>query len=181
MSLSQFISKRFGKLTVDQITGGSVACTNISGASLSGSSLTGTTVSCSTFTGGLNTYAPISKGTRITATSNVTISSSQLLSGGIIRTGVTADNTNDVLPSASELISQLNITTNSQASVGTSFSCTYALVGVFNSCNTTLITGTGISIGGLTTFTSGSELTANSRVLTFTLATLSPDSFIVNP
>ena len=140
MSLSQFVSKKFGKLEASSISGGAQTAT-------------------------------VLKGANITSATGVTISASQLLSGCIVRSGNGASQT-DELPSAADLIAQLNILTNTQASVGMSATCQYLLVG---SNPITISGGTDSTIGGTTTFTTGTA-TAGARQLIATLASLSGTS-----
>ena len=139
MSLSQFVSKKFGKLEASSISGGAQTAT-------------------------------VLKGANITSATGVTISASQLLSGCIVRSGNGASQT-DELPSAADLIAQLNILTNTQASVGMSATCQYLLVGN----PITISGGTDSTIGGTTTFTTGTA-TAGARQLIATLASLSGTS-----
>ncbi len=137
MSLSQFVSKRFGK---------------VSSLSAADNDLV--------------------KGVEITATSGVMLTASQLLSGSIVRSAVSTSPTVDGLPSAADLVHQLNIATNTKASAGMSFTCQYTLLG--SSTNHNIVTaGSGVSAGGASlTFTQGSA-TGACKKITVTLATLS--------
>ena len=170
MSVTKFVTRKFGRLEVDDITGGSVSCTSVSAGSIRAPAFTGSTVACSTFTGGLNTNVPIVKGASITSATGVTITASQLLSGCIIRTG-NDDAITDRLPSAENLIAQINVLTNTQASVGMSFDAVYFLNAASATSNSTLAAGTGATLGGLATFTSGGH-TIGSRVLKVVIASM---------
>ena len=170
MSVTKFVTRKFGRLEVDDITGGSVSCTNVSVGSVIGS-----TVACSTLTGGLSTYSPIVKGAIITAASATTISATQLLSGSIIRTGVTSGT--EYFPTAADLIARINILTNTQASAGMCFECVYLL----NTAVTThcvLGAGTDSTIGAIASATGGSP-----KLITCILASVSgtTGSYLIRP
>ena len=139
MSLSQFVSKKFGKLEASSISGGAQTAT-------------------------------ILKGANITSATQVTISALQFLSGCIVRSG--NGTVTDELPSAADLIAQINILTNTQASVGMSANCNFLHLG---SSPLTINAGTDSTLGGATLFTNGS-VTGASRQLIATLASVSGTS-----
>jgi hypothetical protein len=69
------------------------------------------------------TQAPLlSQSVNITSAAGATLSATQLLSGSILRSG--AAGVSDVLPTGNDVLARLNVLTNSQASVGMSFSTT---------------------------------------------------------
>ena len=120
--LEQFLAKKAGKLTVG----------DLSASFQSSNTLLSTSVN-------------------ITSATGVTITASQLLSGTIIRSGQSASQT-DELPSAADLLAQLNIATNTQASVGMSFR-----VNILNSGAEilSLSGGTNATLGGVASITGG--------------------------
>lgn len=93
----------------------------------------------------------LSTSVNITSATGVTITASQLLSGTIIRSGQSASQT-DELPSAADLLAQLNIATNTQASTGMSFR-----VNILNSGAEiiALSGGTNATLGGAASITNG--------------------------
>ena len=169
MSVTKFVTRKFGRLEVDDITGGSVSCTNVSAGSIIAPALTGSSIACSTLTGGLNTYAPILKGVNVTAATGQTFTASQLLSGSIVRTGFTGGS--EYLPTGAALLSQLNILTNSQASVGLSFDFNLSYPVAMNAL-AVLTASTNVTVGGAASF-SGGNTTAGSRRYRATLVGVS--------
>ena len=105
----------------------------------------------------------------ITSATGVTISASQLLSGTIIRSGQSASQT-DELPSAADLLAQLNINTNTQASVGMSFQVNYLNSGAEIIA---LSGGANATLGGVASVTNGTL-----KVLTAVLANTAGSYFI---
>jgi hypothetical protein len=105
----------------------------------------------------------------ITSATGVTISASQLLSGNIIRSGQSASQT-DELPSAADLLAQININTNTQASVGMNFQTNYINLGAEI---ISLSGGANATLGGLTSVTNG-----NLRALRAVLANTAGSYFI---
>lgn len=102
----------------------------------------------------------LSTSVNITSATGVTITASQLLSGTIIRSGQSASQT-DELPSAADLLAQLNIATNTQASVGMSFR-----VNILNSGAEILAlsAGTNATLGGAASITNGTLRTLSAII-----------------
>jgi hypothetical protein len=118
----------------------------------------------------LSSATPLrSSSVNITAATGVTISASQLLSGNIIRTGHAASQT-DELPSAADLLAQINILTNTQASVGMNFRCNIANLGAEILA---LSGGANATLGGVASITGG-----NLRAFTVVLANTAGSYFM---
>lgn len=141
-SVERFLSKNFGKLKVN----------DFSADFLSNNSL-------------------LSSCVNITSETGITITTSELLSGNIIRSAQSTTGSIDRLPNATDLLNRINIVTNTQASVGMSFNFNYVLQGDYP---VALSQGTNSTLAGTSSITHGTF-----KTFSVVLTDISSGSYII--